>query len=275
MRSFFASAVQMSAGPDKAVNLSAAAELISQAATEGAKLVALPEVFAWRGPQDREPEMAEPLSGQIGTRISELARQFGIWIVAGSILETPAVSETRPDKCLNTSALFAPDGSRVAEYRKIHLFDVDVQGRIQVRESRTRLAGNAPCVVSTDLGRIGLAICYDLRFPELFRALAVDGVDVIVLPSAFTAPTGKAHWHTLVRARAIENQCFVIAPNQCGSSAMGFDNYGHSLIVDPWGEILADAGPDGPSVITAELLAPTLERVRNELPALRHRRLGI
>jgi predicted amidohydrolase len=273
MRSFKASAVQMSAGSDKEANLAAAAELVTNAAASGASLVALPEVFAWRGPQEREPEIAEPLAGRIGTFASELARRLGIWLVAGSILET-ADNGAAGGRCYNTTALFSPDGALAASYRKIHLFDVDVEGRIQVRESKTRLAGDSPCCVDTELGRIGLAICYDLRFPELFRGLAAAGAEIVVLPSAFTAPTGRAHWHTLVRARAIENQCYVIAPDQFGASSMGFENYGHSLIVDPWGDVMADAGPGGPCVITADLSAALLARVRSELPALGHRRLG-
>jgi predicted amidohydrolase len=274
MRSFKASAVQMSAGPDKEANLAAAAELVTAAAASGARLVALPEVFAWRGPQDREPEVAEPLAGRIGTFAADLARRLNIWLVAGSILEAedPAAEANR---CYNTTALFSPQGTLAASYRKIHLFDVDVEGSIQVRESKTRLAGDNPCCIDTELGRIGIAICYDLRFPELFRGLATAGAELVVLPSAFTAPTGRAHWHTLVRARAIENQCYFIAPNQFGASAMGFENYGHSLIVDPWGDVMADAGPGGPRVVTAELSAALLSRVRSELPALSHRRLGV
>ena len=244
----------MSAGSDKEANLAAAAELVTNAAASGASLVALPEVFAWRGPQEREPEIAEPLTGRIGTFASELARRLGIWLVAGSILET-ADERAAGGRCYNTTALFSPDGTLAASYRKIHLFDVDVEGRIQVRESKTRLAGDSPCCVDTELGRIGLAICYDLRFPELFRGLAAAGAEIVVLPSAFTAPTGRAHWHTLVRARAIENQCYVIAPDQFGASSMGFENYGHSLIVDPWGDVMADAGPGGPCVVTADLSA--------------------
>jgi len=273
MRSFKASAVQMSAGSDKEANLAEAAELVAGAATAGAKLVALPEVFAWRGPQEREPEIAEPLTGRIGSFASDLAKRLGIWLVAGSILEA-ADDGSGEGRCYNTTALFSPDGVLAASYRKIHLFDVDVEGRIQVRESKTRLAGDTPCSVDTELGRIGLAICYDLRFPELFRGLAAAGAEIVVLPSAFTAPTGRAHWHTLVKARAIENQCYVVAPNQFGASAMGFQNYGHSLIVDPWGDVMADAGPGGPSVVTADLSASLLARVRSELPALGHRRLG-
>jgi len=273
MRSFKASAVQMSAGPDKEANLAAAATLVTEAARDGAKLVALPEVFAWRGPQDREPGEAEPLGGRIGSFAAELARRLGIWLVAGSILERPATASSTA-KCYNTTALYGPSGKLVATYRKIHLFDVEVPGQVSVRESRTRLAGDRVCSVATDLGIIGLAICYDLRFPELFRALVDAGAEVIVMPSAFTAPTGRAHWHPLVRARAIESQCFLIAPDQHGTSAMGFESYGHSLIVDPWGEVLADGGAGGPTVVSATLEAETLARVRRELPSLSHRRLG-
>jgi predicted amidohydrolase len=274
MRSFKASAVQMSAGPDKDANLAAAAALVAEAAGAGAELVALPEVFAWRGPQERETAEAEPLDGRVGAFVSDLARRLGIWLVAGSVLERPATAKPG-GKCYNTTALYDPRGKLVASYRKIHLFDIDVEGRVSVRESRTRMAGDAVCCVATDLGNIGLAICYDLRFPELFRGLVDAGAEIIVMPSAFTAPTGRAHWHTLVRARAIESQCFLVAPDQHGASAMGFENYGHSLIVDPWGEVLADAGPGGPSVVTAELDGQLLSRVRRELPSLAHRRLGL
>ena len=174
------------------------------------------------------------------------------------MLERPATAGAT-GKCYNTTALYGPDGKLVASYRKIHLFDVDVEGRVSVRESRTRMAGDALCCVATDLGIVGLAICYDLRFPELFRGLVDAGAEIIVMPSAFTAPTGRAHWHALVRARAIESQCFVVAPDQHGASAMGFENYGHSLIVDPWGEVLADAGPDGPALASATLDGDALD----------------
>ena len=263
----------MSAGPDKDANLAAAAALVTEAANAGARLVALPEVFAWRGPQELEAEAAEPLGGRVGSFASELAHRLGIWLVAGSVLERPAAA-TIGSKCYNTAALYDPRGKLVASYRKIHLFDVDVEGRVSVRESRTRMAGDSLCCVATELGTIGLAICYDLRFPELFRGLVDAGAEIVVMPSAFTAVTGRAHWHALVRARAIESQCFLVAPDQHGASAMGFENYGHSLIVDPWGEVLADAGSRGPSVATAELDGGVLARVRRELPALAHRRLG-
>jgi predicted amidohydrolase len=263
----------MSAGPDKDANLALAAALATEAANAGARLVALPEVFAWRGPQEREIDEAEPLGGRVGTFASDLARRLGVWLVAGSVLERPATAHPG-SKCYNTTALYDPRGKLVASYRKIHLFDVDVDGRISVRESRTRMAGDTLCCVATDLGNIGLAICYDLRFPELFRGLVDAGAEIIAMPSAFTAPTGRAHWHPLVRARAIESQCFLVAPDQHGTSAMGFENYGHSLIVDPWGEVLADAGPSGPSVVSADLDGDLLSRVRRELPSLAHRRLG-
>jgi predicted amidohydrolase len=273
MRSFKVSAVQMSAGPDKDANLAVAAALVTEAASAGARLVALPEVFAWRGPQDREPDAAEPLGGRVGSFAAELARRLGIWLVAGSVLERPATA-AGGGKCYNTAALYDPRGKLLASYRKIHLFDVELDGRVSVQESRTRLAGDALCCVATELGNIGLAICYDLRFPELFRGLVDAGAEVIVMPSAFTAPTGRAHWHPLVRARAIESQCFVVAPDQHGASALGFESYGHSLVVDPWGEVLADAGPNGPRVVSADLDASVLTRVRRELPSLAHRRLG-
>jgi predicted amidohydrolase len=174
----------------------------------------------------------------------------------------------------NTATLFGPDGSLVAAYRKIHLFDVDLPGRVTVKESDLRRAGDEVVCVQTELGRIGLAVCYDLRFPELFRKLADAGAEVIVMPSAFTKPTGQAHWEPLLRARAIENQCFVVAPNQYGVSTHGFEDYGNSLIVDPWGQVVA-RGPDNEAaVVTAMLDAAVLERVRRELPSLEHRRLA-
>jgi len=188
--------------------------------------------------------------------------------VAGSLLER---SDT--DRCFNTALLFGPDGGLLARYRKIHLFDVEVDATVRTAESRTRQPGDQTACVETDLGVIGLAVCYDLMFPELFRRLASQGAEVVVVPSAFTAPTGAAHWHTLVRARAIENQCYVVAPDQYGPTTHGFDNYGHSVIVDPWGEVLADAGEGSPRVIHAELDGGWLASVRRRLPSLAHRRL--
>jgi len=269
MQGFSASVVQLKAGADKGRNFEEVRRLVEQAAHAGARLVALPELFFWRGPQAEEPAHAEPIPGPTADLCAELAARHRVHLVAGSLLE-----RARDGRCFNTSLLFTADGSLVARYRKIHLFDVEIAGQVSASESRTREAGNEPVCVETALGRIGLAICYDLRFPELFRRLADAGAEIIVMPSAFTAPTGRAHWHALVRARAIENQCYLLAPNQYGPTQHGFDDYGHSLIVDPWGEVLAEAGDTGPEVVTAALDPGRLARVRRELPALRHRRLG-
>src|SRR5205085_5306058 len=174
----------------------------------------------------------------------------------------------------NTTTLFGPDGSLLAVYRKIHLFDVDLPGQVTVRESHLRRAGEDVVCVETALGRIGLAVCYDLRFPDLFRKLADAGAEIVVMPSAFTRTTGQAHWEPLLRERAIENQCFMVAPNQYGLGAHGFADYGNSLVVDPWGEILARGPADEAAAVTATLDAAVLDRVRRELPSLEHRRLA-
>jgi predicted amidohydrolase len=198
-----------------------------------------------------------------------LARELRIYLVAGSILEEIPDS----DKAFNTSLLFAPSGELLASYRKIHLFDVDLANGVSLRESATREYGASVAVVNTDLGTMGLTVCYDLRFPELYRDLAARGADLIFVPSAFTAFTGQAHWEPLLRARAIENQAYVIAPDQFGKNPKSFETHGHSMIIDPWGQITAEL-PGGPGVISAEIDLDYLARVRAELPALKHRRLG-
>jgi predicted amidohydrolase len=186
----------------------------------------------------------------------------------GSILE----GVPREERRYNTSCLVDPSGSIGATYRKIHLFDVALPGRVAVQESATRLAGDAAVVAWTSLASVGMSICYDLRFPELYRRLAADGAEVLVVPSAFTLPTGSAHWEVLCRARAIENQCWLLAANQTGASPHGHRDYGNSMIVDPWGTVLARLG-DEEGVAVAELDPAHLARVRAELPALTHRRL--
>ncbi len=269
MQSFIASVVQLKSVSDKAANLAEASRRIEEAAAAGAQLVALPEVFAWRGPHQDERAEAETVPGPITEEMGAVARHLGIYLVAGSILERTE-NDARP---FNTAALLGPDGRLLGAYRKIHLFDVDMPGRVTIRESDLRAPGSQPLCVTTELGRIGLAICYDLRFPELFRALADQGAEVVVMPSAFTRPTGQAHWETLIRARAIENQSFLLAPDQFGAAAAGFEDYGNSLIVDPWGKVLARGADDRAEVLTAHLDGDLLARVRRELPCLEHRRL--
>ncbi|RMF21295.1 MAG: carbon-nitrogen hydrolase family protein [Deltaproteobacteria bacterium] len=269
MESFVASAVQFMAGTDQEANLRQAAALVRRAAEAGAALVALPELFCWRGDPREEPKSAQPIPGPLSDRLAEIAARCSVHLVAGSVLERAEDAA----RCYNTALLFGPDGTLLARYRKIHLFDVEVPGKVRARESATRKSGTEVVCAKTPLGRIGLAVCYDLRFPELFRRLADDGAEIVVVPSAFTAPTGRAHWHVLVRARAIENQCFLVAPNQVGPTVHGFDNYGHSLIVDPWGEILAEAGEEPGEVVAARLEAERLIETRRNLPSLEHRRL--
>jgi deaminated glutathione amidase len=265
---FLAAAVQMLASDDKAANLKEAKHGVRHAAAQGARVVALPEVFIWRGSKKVEREFAEPIPGPSSAAIAELARELRIYLLAGSILEEIPGSE----KAYNTSLLFDPAGKVVASYRKIHLFDVDLANGVSLRESDTRAHGETVAVIQTDLCSMGLSVCYDLRFPELYRGLAGQGAELIFVPSAFTAYTGEAHWETLLRARAIENQAYIIAPDQFGKSAKSFETHGHSMIIDPWGKVIAEL-PDGPGVITAEIDLEYLANVRAELPALQHRRL--
>jgi predicted amidohydrolase len=266
---FVAAVVQMSSGADRATNVRRATELVRDAAARAARLAVLPEVFAWRGVDPNDPTSAEPVPGPTTHAMADLARELGIFICMGSILER-VPDETRR---YNTTCVLDPSGALVARYRKIHLFDVALPGRVAVRESATRIPGDdAPVVARTRLAVLGCSICYDLRFPELYRRLAHAGAEVLLVPSAFTAPTGAAHWDVLCRARAIENQCFLLAANQTGRSPHGHDDYGNSVIVDPWGTVLARAR-DGEGVAVAELDGAELARVRRELPALSHRRL--
>lgn len=266
---FVAAAVQLCAGTDKAANVDKAEAFIVDAARSGARLVVLPEVFAWRGSRAEERAMAEPIPGPTSTRLSALARRLGIHLVAGSILE-----RTEGPKVFNTSLLFDSGGNLAACYRKLHLFDVDIPGHVSVRESDTRTGGQEVVAARTELGTIGLSVCYDLRFPELYRQLTRTGAEIITVPSAFTFPTGAAHWDVLLRARAIENQVYVIAPDQIGRSASGVVDYGNSMVIDPWGKPLARAA-DREMVILADVDREYQARVRRELPCLSHIRLDV
>jgi len=265
---YLAAAIQMNAGPDKPANLERAERLVRVGAARGANLIALPEVFNWRGKRNEQAAAAESLDGESLTLMARLARELNVHIVAGSITEHVA-GESR---CYNTSVLLSPDGAQLAVYRKIHLFDIDLPGRVTVKESDTKLAGIDVVTATTPAGAIGLSICYDLRFPELYRRLTFAGAQVIIVPSAFTFPTGEAHWEPLLRARAIENQAYVIAPAQFGPNIYGYSDYGNSMIVDPWGRVLARA-PDQEGVVVAPIDLKYQHRVRRELPALRHARL--
>ncbi len=267
MQRYMAAAVQMSSGSDRAANVTRATGLVREAAARGARLVVLPEVFSWRGGRAEEAAHAETVPGPTTAAMAELARECSIYLCIGSLLER--AGDGRP---YNTSCLFDPAGQLVGRYRKIHLFDVDLPGRVAVCESDTRAPGDEVVAVSTPLGTLGMSICYDLRFPELYRRLARAGAEVLLVPSAFTFPTGAAHWEVLCRARAVENQCYLIAADQTGTSPNGHADWGDSLIVDPWGRVLGRA-PDGEGVVTAEIDRAYLARVRRELPCLAHVRL--
>lgn len=267
MRSFLAAAVQMTASSSKEENLAKAETFVRLAAERGASVIVLPEVFAWRGPRAEEPAQIEPIPGPTSGRLCALARRHGIYLLAGSFLE-----KSDESRAYNSSLLINPEGNILAHYRKIHLFDIDIPGQVSVKESDTKKPGQEVITTSTPLGVFGFSVCYDLRFPELYRQLAAKGAEVIFVPSAFTFPTGAAHWEPLLRARAIENQAYIIAPNQIGKNTHGFADYGNSMIIDPWGKVIARAA-DKECFITAEIDRDYLEKVRRELPCLAHRRL--
>lgn len=265
-------AVQLTSTPNVASNLASIGSLIERSADSGARLVVLPENVALMGRKETDKlEAAESDgSGPIQDFLAEAAAKNRIWLVGGTIpIRTPS------GKVYAASPVYDDSGRRVARYDKIHLFDVDVPGsREQYRESNTIEPGNTPLVLDTPFGRLGVAVCYDLRFPELFRYLAAQGLDILALPSAFTAATGKAHWDVLVRARAVENLCYVVAANQGGAHPNGRETYGHSMVVDPWGSVLAQLGTE-PGVALAEVSLRRIEEVRTTFPSLRHRRIGV
>jgi deaminated glutathione amidase len=267
-----AAVVQLTSRQNVAQNLDACAAACAEAAHQGVQLCALPENFAFMGPEQGKLAVAETLDaerpGPILARMAAVARQHQLHLLCGGFPERSA----DPGKCLNASVLLGPDGRVLGVYRKMHLFDVAIPGRAEYRESEVFEGGPGPVVVETALGPIGLSVCYDLRFPELYRAESAAGARILAVPSAFTAHTGAAHWHVLVRARAIENECFVLAPNQVGGHSEKVETYGHSLIVDPWGSVLAEVG-DAPGVAVANLVGAYQDKVRAELPCLDHRRL--
>jgi deaminated glutathione amidase len=260
-------AVQLNSTEDTDRNLETADRLVREAASLGAELVVLPEKWSVLGTDDQMAAGAEPLDGRCISWARATARELGIDLVAGSIVE-------RVDgrvKGANTSVHVGADGEVLAVYRKLHMFDVEIEGAVYA-ESKTEEPGDEAVLSQLPRGvGLGLTVCYDVRFPELYRILAVRGAQVITVPAAFTLPTTRDHWEVLLRARAIENQCFVIAPNQIGAHPPGNRSGGRSMIVDPWGLVLARA-PDLETAIVAELDFEELDRVRNRIPALRHRR---
>jgi predicted amidohydrolase len=262
-------AVQQSPGPDKAANLDAACELVRAAAAAGAQIIALQEIFYWRGDPTQEAAQQESFPGPTTARLANLARELQITLVGGSILETIPGSP----KAYNTCGVWGPDGALLARYRKIHLFGIHGEAGRSIQEGDTRVGGTEVVCAETPLARLGLSICYDLRFPELYRALALAGAHILCVPAAFLMQTGKDHWEVLLRARAIETQCFVLAPNCIGTAPeTGVTTYGRSLIIDPWGTILAQAS-DAQGFICADLDLAQQERVRAKLPTLPQIRL--
>lgn len=257
-------AVQMQCSGDGDDDRRRAATLVAHAATQGAELVVLPELFASLGTGRAMRAAAEPLDGVTVGWAREVSQAAAVWLVAGSFVER------RGGDLFNTSALVSPSGELVAAYRKIHLFDVEVEGA-GTHESEVFTPGAEVVLAPLDDLSLGMTTCYDLRFPELFRALTLRGAHVIVLPSAFTAATGAHHWEPLLRARAIENQVFVVAPDQCGTSPDGIARHGHSMVIDPWGRVLGDAGTDE-DVLIVDLDLDEVSRARRAVPSLANRR---
>jgi len=256
-------AVQLNSTGDKPRNLATAERLVRAAAADGAEMIALPEKWNLLGPGEETAAGAESLEGESLSAARSWARQLGIHLLAGSIAERAG------EKAFNTSVLIGPDGEDLAVYRKIHMFDVDAGG-VHYRESEHEQAGTEIVTAALDDFTVGLTVCYDLRFPELYRILAVRGAQLMFVPSAFTLATGRDHWEVLLRARAIENQAFVVAPNQFGEAPPHYSSYGRSAIVDPWGVVLAVA-PDHECFVAAEIDLAAQDEVRQSFPALANR----
>ncbi|MFN2612519.1 MAG: carbon-nitrogen hydrolase family protein [Solirubrobacterales bacterium] len=261
-----AAAVQLNSNADRDRNLEVAERLVRQAAADGAGLIVLPEKWTLLGSTEELRSGAEPIDGPAITAARSWARELGVHLLAGSFAERLEGAE----RLANTSLLIDPAGVIAATYRKIHMFDVDLGG-VAYRESEAESPGEEIVVAEMGEFRLGMSVCYDLRFPELYRILALRGAQVVAVPSAFTSETGREHWEILLRARAIENQSFVIAANQSGTTPPHYDSYGHSMIVDPWGRVLA-AIEAGEGIAAVELDLRELERVRAELPSLANRR---
>lgn len=264
-------AIQLTSRADVEANLQACAHWCEQAAKLGAKLAVLPENFAFMGPEAAKIPLASPLSQSTLLRpLRQLARQHSMWILGGGMPE----QSSEDKRCYNTAVLLNPDGEVAAAYRKIHLFDVELADGFSIRESASVVPGAPEEVVVCEVEgwQIGLSICYDLRFPELYRALVTSGADIITVPAAFTLHTGKDHWDVLLRARAIENQCFLLAAAQFGRSDESRVCWGKTQVIDPWGTQLAIA-PERPGVVCVDLQRQDLQQARTQLPVLRHRRM--
>jgi predicted amidohydrolase len=250
--------------------------LSKEAIDAGATVICTPENTFFLGAQFHKVALAEPIDGSTGQRCAAFAKEHGIYLFIGSMAEQHRLDngEIDTERCFNTSVVYAPTGERIATYRKIHLFDVDIPGGMSIAESDRVIPGTEPVVVETVDGNFGLSICYDLRFPELYRKLQEAGAKILLIPSAFTEHTGQAHWHALLRARAIEFQSWVIAPAQTGTHDREGtrQSFGHALIIDPWGRIVGDAGKE-PGFILADVDTGLVESIRMSMPVSSHRRL--
>lgn len=262
--------VQMCSTEDVDANMDSVRRLVGEAADRGAQMVLVPECFSYLGPEKGKAALAESLAdgGPILDRCAEIARERGVDVVYGGFWEKSDV----PEKVRNTCIYMRADGSIASAYRKIHLFDVDLPDGTKLLESETVEAGSEPVVAEAPFGALGLSVCYDLRFPELYRRLVDAGAIALAIPAAFTLTTGKDHWHVLLRARAIEQQCYVLAAAQTGHHYGKRRSYGHALIADPWGTVLAECG-EGEGVAIAEIDPAYVEQVRAAVPSLTHRRL--
>jgi deaminated glutathione amidase len=270
-----AAVIQMTSAPEVEANLATARALLERARAQGAVLAALPENFAIMGRKEVDKlEVGETLGeGPIQAFLGHCARELGLWIIGGTI---PIKVEKEPGRVAAASLVFDDRGRCVTRYDKIHLFDVDIPEREErYRESATIVPGNHAVVVPTPIGRVGLAVCYDVRFPELFRILQAQGAEILSLPSAFTAPTGRAHWELLVRARAVENLCYVLAPAQSGMHPNGRETWGESMLVDPWGHVLDRVAAAGPGLAVGEIDRTLQQELRGRFPALSHRKFQI
>jgi len=267
-------AVQMVSTPSVETNLAAARRLVGNAAADGAKLVVLPEYFCFMGRSDRDKLAVAEHAGEgpIQDALAAIAREHAVWLIGGTLplRIDPAAAAFDADRVMNANLVFSPRGELASRYDKMHLFAYD-NGRERYDEGRTLRAGRTPVAFDADGWRVGLSVCYDLRFPELYRALARPPCDLLSVPSAFTYTTGNAHWEVLLRARAIENQCYVVAAAQGGSHENGRRTFGHSLVVDPWGEVVACRRDEGEGVVIAALDRERIAEVRRQLPALEHR----
>jgi len=256
--------VQLDVGPNRMDNLRRAWLLTDEAARKGADVVCLPELFSYMGSFHKPRLVAEDISGPSITTLRRLASEYGIHIVAGSILERT------PGKLpLNTCLFIGPSGKIAARYSKLHLFDIHVPGKIRFEESHTMRGGKHAAIAKTPFGLVGFAICNDLRYPELFRRMAVAGARIIFVPSAFTKFTGREHWLALNRVRAVENQCFFAAVNQSGKNVDGVRFFGSSLVVDPWGKVLCEGPPKGDAIVSCRIELSRVDEIRKQLPALK------